>query len=153
MSVVSVIKSNDKLKKFIYWLLVPSHQARPREWVKVMINPFKHKRGKGSTICRMTRMDVLPFQPFTLGNYSTIEDFATVNNGVAPVNIGNHVILAQNIVASGLNHGYENINNRISLQPVSAATITIEDEIWIGANAVLTAGVSIVKHSVVAGLE
>jgi acetyltransferase-like isoleucine patch superfamily enzyme len=114
-------------------------------------------------------MDVLPFQPFSIGAYSTIEDFATINNGVGavhigehsrigignvvigPVTIGNHVIFAQNIVLSGLNHVYTDISTPIHLQPVTTAPITVEDDCWIGANAVITAGVTIGKHSVIAG--
>jgi acetyltransferase-like isoleucine patch superfamily enzyme len=168
MSIAHAIKSNDRLKNFVHWLLIPRHQAKPRTWVKFFVNPIYHKKGKGVTICRLTRMDVLPFNAFTIGNYSTVEDFATVNNGVGavhigsnsrigignvvigPVNIGNNVILAQNIVMSGLNHGYKDVNMPIHLQPVSTAQITIEDECWIGANAVITAGVTIGKHSVIA---
>lgn len=114
-------------------------------------------------------MDVLPFQKFNLGDYSTVEDFATINNGVGavnignnsrigignviigPVSIGNNVILAQNIVMSGLNHNYTDVSKPIYLQGETVATITIEDDCWIGANAVITAGITIEKHSVVAG--
>ncbi len=169
MSIISTIKSNPKLKKFVHWCLIPTHQARPRLWVQWFVNPFFHKKGKGTSICRRTRMDVLPFQPFNIGDYSTVEDFATINNGVGavnignnsrigignviigPVTIGNNVILAQNIVMSGLNHNYTNIDIPIYLQGETVATIKIEDDCWIGANAVITAGVTIGKHSVVAG--
>jgi acetyltransferase-like isoleucine patch superfamily enzyme len=169
MSLVHTIKSNSKLKKFVHWLLIPTNQSRPRLWVKLFVNPLKHKKGKGITICKRTRLDVLPFQEFTMGDYSTIEDFATVNNGVGPVhighhsliglgnviigpvNIGNNVILAQNVVMSGLNHGYENIELPVSKQPVTTALIAIEDDCWIGANAVITAGITMGRHSVVAG--
>lgn len=168
MGIKEKIKSNDKLKKFVHYLLIPKNQAKPRLWVKWFVNPFLHKKGKGSTVCRRTRMDVLPFNKFSLGSYSTIEDFATVNNGVGdvhigdrtrigmgnvvigPVHIGNDVILAQNIVMSGLNHVYEDIHTPIHRQPVTMKTITIEDECWLGANVVVTAGVRIGKHSVVA---
>jgi acetyltransferase-like isoleucine patch superfamily enzyme len=169
MSIVQAIKSNPTLKKFVHWCLIPKYQARPRLWVKWFINPFFHKKGKGSVICRRTRVDVLPFQEFTLGDFSTVEDFATINNGVGPVHIGNNsrvgignviigpvtvgnnVIFAQNIVMSGLNHVYSDVTLPIHLQPVTTATITIEDDCWIGANAVITAGVTIGKHSVIAG--
>ena len=168
MSIIHTIKSNPGLKKFVHWCLIPKHQARPRTWVKWFVNPFYHQKGKGVTICRRTRMDVLPFQPFSMGDFSTVEDFATVNNGVGPVHIGNHtrigigntiigpvqignnVILAQNIVMSGLNHNYQDIHTPIYLQGETTAMITVEDDCWIGANAVLTAGVTIGKHSVVA---
>lgn len=168
MSFVQTIKSNPFLKKLVHWMLIPRGQARPRTWVKWFVNPFFHKVERGSTIRWNTRMDVLPFNPFELGKGSTIEDFSTVNNGVGavkigrdsrvgmanviigPVTIGNHVILAQNIVMSGLNHSYEDISKPIHKQPVTTAPILIEDECWIGANAVVTAGVTIGRHSVVA---
>ena len=169
MSIIAAIKSNPKLKKLIHWSLIPKHQARPRLWVQWFINPFFHRKGKGTTICRRTRIDVLPFQNFSLGNYSTIEDFATINNGVGavsigdnsrigignviigPVTIGNNVILAQNIVMSGLNHNYTDVDIPIYMQGETVGNITIEDDCWIGANVVITAGVTIGKHSVVAG--
>ena len=166
-SLIEYIKSNPGLKKMAHWMMIPTGQARPRLWVSLLLNPLKHNRGRGSKICRRTRMDVLPFRMFSLGNQSTIEDFCTVNNGVGdvmigdrtrigvgcvligPVNIGSDVMLAQNIVCSGLNHGYQDIQMPISDQPVSTKEIMIEDEVWIGANAVITAGVRLGKHSVV----
>lgn len=169
MGLKDKIKQHPGLKKLALYLLMPKHQARPRKWVQLFINPFTHKKGKGSLIRRRTRMDVLPFNTFILGRYSTIEDFATVNNGmgaviigdhvrvgmgnvvIGPVRIGNHVILAQNIVLSGLNHGYTDPEVPIALQPCSVAEIVIEADCWIGANSVITAGVTIGKHSVVAG--
>ncbi|HRE41226.1 MAG TPA: acyltransferase [Ignavibacteria bacterium] len=169
MGIKEKIISNPKLKKFIHRLIIPENQARPRLWVKWFLNPFKHKKGKGSKICRWTRMDVLPFNKFELGEYSTIEDFATVNNGVGdviigvktriglgnviigPVQIGNNVMLAQNIVLSGLNHSYENIEIPIMNQQVTKSKIIIEDDCWIGANSIILSGIQIGKHSVVAG--
>lgn len=168
MSLFDRLKSNPVLKRWVHWALIPTGQARPRRWVQWWVNPFFHQRGRGAVVCWRTRMDVLPFQPFSLGAYSTIEDFATINNGVGPVHIGdhsriglgnvvigpvrigNHVILAQNIVLSGLNHGYADVHKPIALQPVSTAPITVGDGCWIGANAVITAGVSIGENSVVA---
>ncbi|WP_159467678.1 DapH/DapD/GlmU-related protein [Dyadobacter sp. 3J3] len=168
MSVSDQIKSNPKLKKFIHWLLIPTNQARPRLWVRLLLNPLYHKKGKGVIIRRRVRMDVVPFNSFSIGENSAIEDFCTINNGVGevhignnsligmgnviigPVTIGNNVILAQNIVASGLNHNYQDVTKPIHQQGVSVAPIVIEDDCWIGANTVITAGVTIGKHSVVA---
>ncbi len=168
MGLKEKIKSNEKLKKLVLWMLMPRNQARPRLWVKWFVNPLKHKRGKRSLVRRRTRMDLMPFNNFVLGNDSTIEDFSTVNNGVGdviignrtrigmanvligPITIGSDVMFAQNVVLSGLNHGYEDINLPPSLQKVETKPITIEDQVWIGANAVVTAGVTVGKHSIVA---
>lgn len=66
-----------------------------------------------------------PFNRFSLGKYSVVEDFSCLNNAVGdltigdytriglrntiigPVNIGNHVNLAQNVTVTGLNHNYQ----------------------------------------------
>lgn len=169
MGIGSKIKNSPKLKKLALWMMMPGNQARPRLWIKLFVNPIMNKRGKGSIIRRRVRMDVFPYNEFALGKNSTIEDFSTVNNGVGhvhigdrtrlgmsnviigPINIGNDIMFAQNIVCSGLNHVYEDVNIPIADQPVSTSLITIEDEVWIGANAVITAGVTVGKHSVVAG--
>ncbi|SDD31872.1 Acetyltransferase (isoleucine patch superfamily) [Mucilaginibacter pineti] len=167
MSVVSKIKSNPGLKKFVHWLLIPSGEARPRLWVRWFVNPFYHHKGKGAVVRYNARMDVFPFKNFSLGSKSIIEDFATINNGVGdviignncgigignviigPVTLGDYVMFAQNIVVSGLNHGYEDISTPPRLQKVITKQITIMDNVWIGANSVITAGVTIGKHSIV----
>jgi acetyltransferase-like isoleucine patch superfamily enzyme len=167
MSIVSKIKSNPKLKQFALAMLIPKNDNKPRLWVRLFLNPFKHKRGKGSIIRSRTRIDVFPFNNFELGKGSVIEDFATINNGVGdviigdrtfigmsnviigPVKMGNDIMLAQNIVVSGLNHGYEDVNVPPSKQKVICKQINIADDVWIGANCVITAGVSIGKHSII----
>jgi acetyltransferase-like isoleucine patch superfamily enzyme len=168
MSLKSTIKENPFLKKAVHRLLIPQNQARPRFWVRWFINPFIHKTGKGSVIRNNIRLDVLPFNRFVVGNNSTIENFCTINNGVGdvmignntligmgntiigPITIGNDVIFAQNIVASALNHEYRDVKIPIHQQRILTAPIVVEDECWIAANAVITAGVTIGKHSVVA---
>ncbi len=168
MSLADSIKNNPRLKKLVHWMLIPTNDYRPRWWVRVFANRFFHKRGRGSRIRGRVRMDVLPFNKFELGEKSTIESFSTVNNGVGdvfigsntlvgmsnvligPLHIGNNVIMAQNIVASGLNHIYEDIHVPIVQQNVTTALITIGDDCWIAANVVITAGVTIGRHCVVA---
>ncbi|MCX2479503.1 acyltransferase [Pedobacter sp. MC2016-15] len=167
MSLAEKIKSNPFLKKIAHQMLIPANDFRPRLWVRLFVNPFKHKRGKGSIVRSRTRIDVFPFNNFQLGEKSLIEDFSTINNGVGdvyignesvvgigctvigPVNIGNHVIMAQNIVVSGLNHGYEIIDIPPSEQKTITNLITIMDDVWIGANCVVTSGVTIGKHAVI----
>jgi acetyltransferase-like isoleucine patch superfamily enzyme len=168
MELVAQIKSNKRIKDLAHWSIVIPNQARPRLWIKWLINPFIHKRGKGACIRRRTRLDVVPWNKFNLGAQSTIEDFSAINNGVGnviigdrtriglsntiigPVNIGNDVRLAQNVVLSGLNHNYAEIDSPIHAQGVSTKPIVIEDESWIGANVVIVPGVTVGKHCIVA---
>jgi acetyltransferase-like isoleucine patch superfamily enzyme len=165
---INTIKNNPSLKKLLLWMLMPPGQATPRLWIRLFVNPFKHKRGKKTLIRRTVRLDVMPFNRFDVGSGSTIEDFAVINNGVGnvtigdntrigigsvvigPVSIGNDIRLAQHVVVSGLNHGYEDPTTPIWKQKVTTKPIVIGDECWIGANSVVVSGVSIGKHSVVA---
>ena len=167
-ALIQKIKNSERLKALALLILMPKGQARPRLWVRLFYNPFVHKKGKNAVVRPVTRMDVMPFNKFYLGNNSTIEDYCTVNNGmgeviigdrtrigissvlIGPITIGNSVILAQHVVASGLNHSYENVNVPIRDQKCKAKPIVIEDEAWIGANVVITSGVTIGKHAVVA---
>lgn len=162
------INKNEKLKRFIHSLIIHPIKARPRLWIKLFVNPFFCKRGKKSTIKWHAILNVSPINAFVLGRESVIEHYCVIDNGVGgvnigrntfiglrntiigPVNIGNYVILAQNIVVSGLNHSYSNINIPICRQGVVTGEINIDDEVWIGANSVITPGVHIGKHSIVA---
>ena len=168
MSLKDRIKSNSVIRRFTLWMITSSRNPRPRLWVRVFVSPFLHKRGKGSLVRWHTRMDLFPWNKFRLGAGSTIEDFVTINNGVGdviighdsrigmgntvigPVTIGNNVIFAQNVVLSGLNHGYQDVSKSIREQPVTKSLITVEDEVWIGANSTVVPGTTIGKHSVIA---
>ena len=167
MSLTEKIKNNPRLKNLVSRVLMPRNQARPRKWVSWFLNPMIHHKGKRTVIRRMTRMDILPFNKFHIGDDSTVEDFTTINNGVGdvsigdrtriglgctligPVKVGNDVRIAQNVVLSGLNHKYEDDSVPISEQGVTTNNIIVEDEAWIAANCVVLPGVTIGKHSVV----
>lgn len=168
MELAARIKGTPQLKKLAHWSILIPKQSRPRRWIKWFVNPFIHKKGRGACIRRNTRLDVVPWNKFELGNDSTIEDFTAINNGVGdvligddariglsntiigPVTIGNDVRLAQNVVLSGLNHNYESVDLPIHAQGVSTKPIVIEDASWIGANVVIVPGVTVGKHSVIA---
>jgi len=168
MTITEKIKNSEKLKKIALWVLTPKNQARPRWWIKCFVNPLFRHKGKGARIQRTARIDILPFNSFRIGANSTIEDFCTVNNGmglinigcntrigigsvlIGPINIGNNVRLAQNVVITALNHNYTDITKPISEQGVRTKEVFIGNETWIGANSVVLPGVTVGKHSVVA---
>ncbi|AQG80780.1 acyltransferase [Spirosoma montaniterrae] len=169
MPLKNYLDQRPALKRWVHYLLIPPGEARPRRWVSWFVNPFIHQRHAKARIRSSVRLDVLPFNSFMLGAGSLIEAFSVVNNGVGPVEIGmntllgigaviigpvrigNNVIMAQHVVLSGLNHGYEDINLPIREQPVTTKPIVVEDDCWIGANVTITAGVTVGRHSVVAG--
>ena len=161
------LKNNPKLKKFIDWVIMNQVETRPRWFIRLLAPLYQH-RGKHSVIHRSARMDTPPYRLFSLGNYSVIESFACINNAVGdviigdhtriglhntiigPVEIGNNVNLAQGITVTALNHNFSDTNKRIDEQGVSTNQVTIEDDVWIGANAVILPGVTIGEHCVVA---
>lgn len=158
---------NPKWKKFLDWVIMNQVETRPRWFIRLLAPLYQH-RGKHSVIHCSARMDTPPYRKFSLGDYSVIESFACINNAVGdvmigdhtrvglhntiigPVIIGNHVNLAQGITVTALNHNFEDSNKRIDEQGVSTSAVIIEDDIWIGANAVILPGVTIGHHSVVA---
>lgn len=158
---------NPKWKKFLDWVIMNQVETRPRWFIRLLAPLYQH-RGKHSVIHCSARMDTPPYRKFSLGDYSVIESFACINNAVGdvmigdhtrvglhntiigPVIIGNHVNLAQGITVTALNHNFDDSNKRIDEQGVSTSAVIIEDDIWIGANAVILPGVTIGHHSVVA---
>ena len=166
-SVREKFKNNPKLKKFIDWVIMNQVETRPRWFIRLLAPLYQH-RGKHSVIHRSARMDTPPYRVFSLGDYSVIESFACINNAVGdviigdhtrvglhntiigPVEIGSHVNLAQGITVTALNHNFSDTSKRIDEQGVSTSPVTIEDDVWIGANAVILPGVTIGEHCVVA---
>ena len=161
------LKNNPKFKKFIDWVIMNQVETRPR-WFMRLLAPLYQHRGKHSVIHRSARMDTPPYRLFSLGEYSVIESFVCINNAVGdviigdhtriglhntiigPVEIGNNVNLAQGITVTALNHNFSDTNKRIDEQGVSTNLVTIEDDVWVGANAVILPGVTIGEHCVVA---
>ena len=158
---------NPKWKKFLDWVIMNQVETRPRWFIRLLAPLYQH-RGRHSVIHHSARMDTPPYRKFSLGDYSVVESYACINNAVGdvmigdhtriglhntiigPVTIGSHVNLAQGITITALNHNFENSKKRIDEQGVSTSAVVIEDDIWIGANAVILPGVTIGHHSVVA---
>ncbi|MCB6972382.1 MULTISPECIES: acyltransferase [Butyricimonas] len=161
------LKTNQRLKLLVLNSIVHPIKTRPRWWIR-LLQPLYLKKGRRSIIYRNVRKDIVPFNSFIIGEKSVIESFSTMNNMVGdiiigsksrvglgntiigPVTIGDDVNLAQNITVSGLNHNYQNPDKTIISQGVNTSRITIENDVWIGANSVILAGITIGKHSVIA---
>ncbi|MDT0620929.1 acyltransferase [Croceitalea vernalis] len=125
---------------------------------------MKHKKGKGATIRRNSRIDVFPWKRFEVGKLTTIESYCTVNNGsgdvllgdrvrvgigsvvIGPVSMGHGSGLGQNVFVSGFNHGYADGSKNSSQQALDIRPTIIEDEAHIGANSVVLAGVTIGRN-------
>ncbi|MFT4094894.1 MAG: acyltransferase [Niabella sp.] len=167
MGVKEKIFRNPELKKKLYALLMSKYDYRPRLWFRMLALPFVYSKGKHSKIRRSVRLDLLPNNKCLIGSKTIIESHSVINNAVGdvlignetiigfsniiigPVTIGNKVMLAQHVVLSGLNHNYEDVSLAPKDQGVSTEEIMVGDNVWIGANAVITAGVKIGKHAII----
>ena len=162
-----MLKSNGGIKRMGDLLIMNQRLTRPRWYVRLLAPLYQH-RAFSAKIYGSVRMDTPPYRRFSIGKRSVVESFSCINNAVGdvvigdytriglhctvigPVTIGNHVNLAQGITVSALNHNFEDTRLRIDEQGVNTSEIIIDDDVWIGANAVITAGVHIGRHSVVA---
>lgn len=158
---IEKIKHSPRLKQFVIRLISPSKHPRPRLWVRWLLNPFVHKKGRGAIIRRRARLDVFPWKRFEVGRDALIEDFAVVNNGagdvligegarigigsvvIGPVRIGDRAGLGQHVFVSGFNHGYADGTRDSNEQELVRKEVVIGREAHIGANSVVVAGVTI----------
>ncbi len=165
-AIIQKIKADPALKQRVLFLMMHPVKTRPRFWLRCFRFLYM-KKGRNSVIYRSVRKDIVPFNTFTMGGYSVIEDYTIINNAVGdievghhtriglgstiigPVTIGDNVHLAQNVVISGLNHNFEEVDKTIAEQGVSTKHVIVENDVWIGANSVIPAGVRIGKHVVI----
>ena len=161
------LNDSPKVKRLLDWFIMNQRDARPRWYIRLLAPLYQH-RGRHSKIYRSVRMDTPPYRTVSLGDHSVVESCSCINNAVGdvvigdhtriglhntiigPVTIGQHVNLAQGIVVTALNHNYSIPDQRIDQQGVTTAAVTICNDCWIGANAVILPGVTIGEHSVVA---
>jgi acetyltransferase-like isoleucine patch superfamily enzyme len=164
MGTIQKLKSDPRLKKLVIWLITPARNPRPRWYIRLFVNPFFHKKGKGAKIRRRTRIDVFPWKRFEIGKLTTIEDFCTINNGsgdvilgdrvrvgigsviIGPVRMGHGSGLGQHVFVAGFSHGFTDGTKNSSVQPLTIKPTVIEDEAHVGANSVVVAGVTIGKR-------
>ena len=156
------------INKTLGWLL--GHRLVASSGVLAHLIPDcrMYTRGQKVTIRPTARLDLHECNTFRIGSRSVIEDYCVLNNLagdctigentfigigniiIGPVELGSNIVTAQHVVISGMNHQYENINVPVRDQGNNVGKITIEDECWIGAQCVITAGITIGRHSVVA---
>lgn len=66
-----------------------------------------------------------------------------------PLSVGNNCAIAAHVVLACVAHSHLDSETPIVEQPVDQRKITIEDNVWIGANAVITPGITIGTGSII----
>ncbi|WP_312364685.1 DapH/DapD/GlmU-related protein [Sphingobacterium sp.] len=166
MGLKEKIMHSPRLKRWLHTVLMHPVRTRPRWYLRLFQFLYVHK-GRGAVIYRSVRKDLVPFRKCQIGSRTVVESYSLINNAVGdliigsnsrigfgntvigPVSIGDYVQIGQHVLISGLNHKYENINITIAEQGIEVSPVKIDNNVWIGANAVILAGVTIGEHCVV----
>jgi acetyltransferase-like isoleucine patch superfamily enzyme len=94
--------------------------------------------------------NVLLLGRIQIGAGSSVSNNSGLSGGQAGIYIGRWVMIAPNCCLVAFNHGTALGVGPMALQPLVEAPIRIEDDVWIGANCTITAGVTIRSGAVVA---
>ena len=82
-----------------------------------------------------------------IGKYSELGTNCRIHAGVE---IGDYVIMGPDVKIYCRNHRIDDLDRPIALQGKETRKTVVGDDVWIGANAIIMAGVTIHLHSVVA---
>jgi acetyltransferase-like isoleucine patch superfamily enzyme len=91
----------------------------------------------------------MPHSGIKIGQNSLIGEYAVIR-GQGGVEIGNRVYTSPFTQIIAVNHVFDDPNRPFVDQGITAQGIVIEDDVWIGASAVITDGVRVGKGAVVA---
>jgi carbonic anhydrase/acetyltransferase-like protein (isoleucine patch superfamily) len=136
----------------------PEHRARQAHWAEVAganFHPTAYVAaeaaiftthlmlGEASWIAghALVRGDV------EFGAHCTVNPYAMISG---KVRCGDGVRIASHVSIVGFNHGFDDPTMPIHRQKHETLGITIEDDVWIGANAVVLDGVTVGKGAVIA---
>ncbi len=136
--------------------------ARQAEWQQKLIATGNYTIGKNVYISTKAQMlgshfvcgdrcmiaaESLIRADLEMGSECSVNSFAVL---AGTIRMGSMVRIASHVSIFGFNHGYEDIEKPFCKQPCTTQGITIGDDVWIGANAVIVDGLTIGSHSLIA---
>ena len=85
-----------------------------------------------------------------IGDYSGIDiNCQLLSCDAAGIVIGNHVMVAPEVVIMTANHKHDDITRPMQGQGFEIAPVIVEDDVWIGTRAIILPGVRIGRSSVI----
>lgn len=82
-----------------------------------------------------------------IGDYTGLNPYVTI---YGKVTIGRYVMVAPHVMMAGGDHKFDDPSRPMKLQGHTSRGIVVEDDVWIGANAVVVDGVRIGRGAIVA---
>ena len=163
-----ILTKHSHLRNYLIWMIAPTHNPRPRRWIRFFSWLFiSVTKGKQSILRFPLRLDIFPWHQFSIGKFSTIESFSVLNNGVGDIILQNHVRIGigsvivgpcifedhsgtgQHVFISGFNHNYEDTQQLINKQSLHIKPVKIGFDSHIGSNAIVLPGITIGKHCII----
>jgi carbonic anhydrase/acetyltransferase-like protein (isoleucine patch superfamily) len=136
----------------------PDHRARQAHWARVAGASFHPTAYVAAEAAIFTTHLVLGEASWIAGHalvrgdvefgaHSTVNPYAMISGRVR---CGDGVRIASHVSIVGFNHGFDDPSVPIYQQKHDSRGIVIEDDVWIGANAVVLDGVTVGKGAVIA---
>lgn len=102
----------------------------------------------GTNVLIQTNVTIEGHDKFSVGNNSFINR-GTWIWALGTITIGNNVIIGPYTILASGNHKYDCLDRLIRQQGIALKPIVIEDDVWIGAHAIVLPGVTIGRGSVI----
>ena len=109
---------------------------------KKLVEYFVNKCGKNIRVKRNS--DISMF--IEIGNHSELGSNSIIQSDTY---IGDYVIMGPCVKIYTKNHGFSNYKTPIALQEVTKDPVRIGNDVWLGANVIITPGVTIGNHVIV----
>jgi len=156
---------------WLYFALKPHHRAWAQTWQGEVQEAFRRletirigedcfiapeaklfgEPGRGLIIgdrCAIAA-DVFMHGPVTLGNEVSINARASLDGGAQGIHVGDGTRIATGVTIYAFDHGIAP-DHPVREQPAISRGIRIGQDVWIGAQAGITDGITIADHAVVA---
>lgn len=110
---------------------------------------YKHSCAScGDVLCVMPYSVMSYAKNISLGERVYINSFSMLV-AKEKITIGNNVLIGPHVIINSGMHNYSNADVDINKQGHSTAPITIEDDVWIGANTIILPGITIGKGAII----
>lgn len=106
-------------------------------------------KSTGDNVSVFSDVYLLHPENMKIGNNVSIQPMVYIE-AFGGVSIGNDVSIAEGASIFSVNHGYSDISIPIKDQEVVALPVVIEDNVWIGAKAIILGGVTLSSGTIVA---
>ncbi len=110
--------------------------------------------GRNVTLCKGTTIDCTGVIR-EIGEGLVVGDYVGMSEGCfiqvrGPVKIGSHVMFGPGVSIFSENHCFDDPDKRLTEQPTLRKGVVIEDNVWVGAKAIILDGVTVGTGSIVA---